>query len=212
MPTNAIAQSIEGRAGGNNGAGGRFGGGAGGPHDRVPERVYITGMLIALGGILMFFMAFLSAWVVRRGFPNTDWQPVTLPHILWLNTLILAVSGVTVTYSRRCLMAGREADHRHWWGITIMLGTAFLAGQFLAWRQMFAAGLFLATSPSTSFFYVLTAAHALHVLGGVAGLLAVAFRPPRRLTQETATCVVALYWHFLGALWLLIFAVLWLGE
>lgn len=212
MGASTFVESIKPNAGGNNGAGGGFSGGGEGSHSaRAPERVYITGMLIALGAILMFFSALLSAWVVRRGWPNTDWQPMALPHILWLNTLVLGASGITLAYSRRCLLAGREADHRYWWGITTILGGGFLAGQLTAWRQMSAAGLLLATSPSSSFFYVFTAAHALHILGGVAALLTMAFHSPCRLTERTATRVVALYWHFLGALWFLIFAVLWLG-
>ena len=209
MLASTIAESIE-RSGGANGE--CFGrGGGGDPKYPARQRVYITGMLIALGGILMFFSALVSAWVVRRGLPNTDWQPIPLPHILWLNTALLAASGVTLAYSRRCLLTGREADHRHWWSLTAIVGIGFLAGQLLAWRQMVAAGLFLATTPGASFFYVFTAAHALHVLGGIAALLALTVRLPSRLTPETATYVVALYWHFLTALWLLIFVVLLLG-
>jgi len=209
MPARALAES----PGGNSGTGGYSGNdGRGGPESGAPERVYITGMLIALGGIVMFFSAFVSAWVVRRGLPNMDWQPIALPHILWLNTLVLAASSLTLAYSRRCLTRGDEAGRRYWWGITTILGVVFLAGQLLAWRQMFAAGLFLATSPGSSFFYVFTAAHALHVLGGILALVTLAMRPPHRLTQATATRVVALYWHFLGALWLLLFAMLLLGE
>ncbi len=209
MLASTIAESI-GRSGGANGE--CFGrGGGGGPKYPTPQRVYVTGMLIALGGILMFFSAFVSAWVVRRGLPNTDWQPIPLPHILWLNTVLLAASGMTLAYSRRCLLMGREADHRHWWDLTAILGIGFLAGQLVAWRQMVAEGLFLATTPGASFFYVFTAAHALHVLGGIAALLVLTFRLPRRLTPETASYVVALYWHFLTALWLLILAVFLLG-
>jgi cytochrome c oxidase subunit III len=199
MLASTVVESIPPNAGANKGAGGCSGGGGEGSHGaRSPGRVYITGMLIALGGILMFFSALISAWVVRRELPNGDWQPLALPHILWLNTLVLAVSGVTLAYSRRCLAAGREADYRYWWHITTILGVGFLAGQLTAWRRMSAAGLLLATSPSSSFFYLFTAAHALHVLGGIAALLAMAFRSPRQLTPLAATDVVALYWLFLA--------------
>lgn len=205
MPASSIVDLVERDAGGRSGNGAPFGGGEGSDNPGVPQRTYVTGMLLALGGILMFFMALVSAWVVRKGFSTSDWQPIELPPILWLNTIILAASSVTLARSRRCLTAGRNADYRHWWGVTAILGVFFLAGQLLAWRQLFAARLFLATNPGSSFFYVFTGAHGLHVLGGIAALLAVAFRPPRRLTRETATQVAALYWHFLGALWLLIF-------
>jgi cytochrome c oxidase subunit III len=213
MTANTLTESIRSSAGGNGAAGGCYPDGGGGSlPPRAPQQIYITGMLIALGGIVMFFSAFVSAWVVRRGLPTTDWQPITLPRILWFNTVILAASGASLAYSRRCLARGRETDHRHWWGVTAVLGVLFLAGQLVAWRQMFAAGLFVATSPSSSFFYLFTGAHGLHVLAGVVAFLIVAFRAPRRLTRDTATRVVSLYWHFLGALWLFILLVLWVGA
>lgn len=209
MSGSAIFEAIEQKGGGNNGGRGfPARGGDGHREPGIPQRVYVTGMLIALGGILMFFAALVSAWVVRKGLSPADWQPFSVPRILWLNTTILLASSVTLTYSLRCLAARREADYRHWWGVTTILGALFLAGQLLAWRQMFASGLFLVTSPNTSFFYVFTAAHGLHVLGGVAALLAVEVHTPRRLTRETATRLVAMYWHFLGVLWLFIFAML----
>ena len=207
MPTSSIDELIERDGGGGAGYHGPFGNGddwSGNPG--IPQRTYVTGMILAVGGILMFFMALVSAWVVRRGFPNSDWQPIALPRILWLNTVILVASSFTLARVRHSVIAGRDADSRHWWGVTTILGALFLVGQLLAWRQMFAAGLFLATNPSSSFFYVFTAAHGLHVLGGIAALLLVAWHSPRRLTRETATHVVALYWHFLSALWLIIFA------
>jgi cytochrome c oxidase subunit III len=207
MPTSTLPQST-GR-GGNNGAG-SFGrhGRQPGNMGANPERVYVTGMIIALGGILMFFMALTSAWVVRRGLGAADWESVRWPPVLWLDTLILAASSATLARSRRYLAAGRRADYRHWWGVTTILGVLFLVGQLLAWRQMSNAGLFIASSAPSSFFYVFTAAHGLHVLGGIAALLLIAFDSSRRLGLETASRVVALYWHFLGAIWVLIFALL----
>ncbi|HKV05789.1 MAG TPA: cytochrome c oxidase subunit 3 [Candidatus Acidoferrales bacterium] len=180
----------------------------GGPGGRpgTPQRTYATGMAVALSAILMFFVALVSAEIVRRGFPNDDWQPLDLPwRIVSLNTLILLASSVTLASSRRLLHARDEEGFRHWWGVTAILGLFFVAGQVIAWRQLAAAGAFLVTNPSSSFFYVFTAAHGLHLLGGIAGLLAVAFRPVRRLTLESATGVVAMYWHFLDGLWLFLF-------
>ena len=186
--------------------------GAGGnDYLRVPQRTYVTGILLALGAILMFFMALVSAWVVRKGFSYGDWQPLALPRILWLNTVILIASSASLARSRRFLLAGADPDARPLWGIATMLGALFLIGQLLAWRQLFATGLFLSTNPASSFFYVFTAAHGLHVLGGIAALLAVALRPPRRLSRETATRIAALYWHSMTILWLFLVTILVLG-
>jgi len=205
-----------------NGAGGSVGGGApfgnggheGGPSGAagVPQRTYVTGMTIALAGILMFFAALVSAYIVRRGFPNSDWQTLDVPRILWLNTLVLLASSFTLARSRRHLLTGYNESFRHWWGVTAILGVFFLAGQLVAWRQLVVSGVYLATNPSSSFFYIFTAAHGLHLLGGIAALLAVAFRSPRRLARSTAVDVVSMYWHFMDGLWLFLFVFLVVGS
>jgi len=178
----------------------------------VPQRTYVTGMLIALGGIVMFFAALASALVVRKGLSAVAWQTVEVPRILWLNTLILLGSSFTLARSRRDFHAQDEAGFRHWWGVTTILGLFFVAGQILAWRQLAAAGVFLATNASSSFFYVLTAAHGIHLLGGIAAMLAVAFRRSRRLARGTAVEVVSIYWHFLDVLWLYLFVFLLMQD
>jgi cytochrome c oxidase subunit III len=177
-----------------------------------PQRTYITGMTVALGGMLMFFMALVSAYIVRKGFPNSDWRSLNVPRILWLNTLILIASGITLERSRNHLARGDEEGFRHWWGVTAILGVFFLAGQAVAWWQLRAAGVYLATNPSSSFFYVFTATHALHLMGGIGGLLAVLVRDTRRLTRDTASEVVAMYWHFMDGLWVFLFLLLLLGR
>jgi cytochrome c oxidase subunit 3 len=183
--------------------------GAGRGAARVPQRAYVTGMTVALGGILMFFMALASACIVRQGFPQSGGQPLeatrSLLRILTLDTLILLASSVTLVRARSRLLAEDGAEFRHWWGVTAILGVLFLAGQLIAWRQLAGAGVYPATSPGSSFFYVFTAAHGLYLLGGVVALLAVAFRPPRLLTRATAVEVVGMYWHFMDAIWLLLY-------
>jgi cytochrome c oxidase subunit III len=204
-----------GSSGGNGGNGG-YGGGEGNESSgaaRVPQRTYVTGMTIALGGILMFFMALVSAYIVRKGMHNSGWVPLPVfPRILWLNTLILVASSFTIARSRKLFRAEDQAGFQHWWGVTTILGIFFLVGQVIAWRQMVDAGVFLATNPSSSFFYVFTAAHGLHILGGILALLLVLARPTHRLTRGTATEVVAMYWHFMDGLWVFLFLLLVLGR
>lgn len=205
---------------GEGGGGGGTPSGAGGgdgqlesyPAGEVPQRTYITGMTIGLGGILMFFMALVSAYIVRKGLTNARWVPLEVPRILWLNTAILIASSFTMSRSRSRFLARDDAGFRHWWGVTTILGVFFLAGQLIAWRQLVAAGLYLATNPSCSFFYVFTAAHGLHIVGGILALLSVAYRPLHRLTRTTATEVVAMYWHFMDGLWVFLFLLLVLGR
>jgi cytochrome c oxidase subunit III len=198
---------------GHHGDGGDGGGGSPGGAPSVPQRTYVTGMTVGLGGILMFFMALVSAYIVRKGMPNSGWVPLPVfPRILWLNTAILVTSSCTLSHSRRLLRVGDEAGFRHFWGVTTILGLFFLVGQIIAWGKFVHAGIYLATNPSSSFFYVFTAAHGLHLAGGIIGLLLVLFRPTRRLTRGTATEVAAMYWHFMDGLWVFLLLLLTLGR
>lgn len=208
MPDSALTEFIkpdDASGTGNGGASRTDGPDAGGPSPfdgRVPQRTYMTGMMIALGAIFMFFVALASASIVRKGLGSADWQPFDLPRILWLNTLTLVASSVTLAHSRRRFLAQRFTEFHHWWGVTTILGIFFLAGQIIAWWQLASSGVFVSTSPNGGFFYVFTVAHGLHLLGGIAGLLAVLWWSSGRILRKTATEVVALYWHCMTVLWL----------
>ena len=190
---------------------GHPGGGGGGA---VPQRIYVTGIWLALASILMFFTALTSSFLVRKGLAN-DWVPFALPRILWGNTAVLLLSSVSVERARRRLGQRAVGEFRRWWGLTTALGLVFLAGQLVAWRQLAAAGVYLASNPSSSFFYLLTGAHGAHLLGGVLALFYVGFRKSAaegRLSQQTAVTVVSIYWHFLGGLWVYLFLLLHWGR
>jgi cytochrome c oxidase subunit III len=177
----------------------------------MPQRVYVTGITIAMGGILMFFMALVSAFIVRKGLGG-DWLPFAMPRILWLNSGILLVSSAALIQARRLFRRGDSDGFHHWWAVTTVLGLLFLVGQVIAWRQMVAAGFYLASNASNSFFYVLTAAHGVHLLGGIAALLFVGWGRLRKLTLATGTEIVSYYWHFLDGLWVFLFLLLLLGR
>jgi len=170
----------------------------------VPARAYHTGMWIGIAGIVMVFAAFTSALVVRRGISN-DWVPTALPPVLYLNTLVLLASSLTLEVSRRSLRAGRGAEFARWLYITMALGLAFVAGQLAGWNELHARGVYLATNPSSSFFYLLTAAHGIHLLGGVVALLVLACRAPKLAAvprSRVAVDVTSIYWHFMDGLWI----------
>ena len=198
------------------------GGGGGGdddaqrqPHPRaVSGRIYYTGVWLALAAILMFFMALVSAYIVRKGTSN-DWQLMApLPRILWFNTAVLLLSSWALEASHRAWVRDDAKTFRAWWAAATGLGLLFLAGQFVAWRQLAAAGVYLATNPSSSFFYLFTAAHALHLAGGLAALLYVLTRNWARLRASggTAAEVAGIYWHFMDGLWVFLLLVLTLGR
>jgi cytochrome c oxidase subunit 3 len=213
----------------------RWGGdGDGMPHYNDRRRRYRLGVMVGMAAIVMFFVSLTSAYIVRQGIGNwdyktqqyvTDWLPLKVPAILWVNTIILLISSVTMEFARRRTIAraitsqqfGIDNEQRAfpWLGITTVLGFGFLAGQALAWKDMASQGIFISTNPSSSFFYVLTISHGLHLLGGVLALLYAAVTTLLSRPLETKAVVVdvtALYWHFMDALWVYIFALLLIAK
>jgi len=174
-----------------------------------------TGIWIGLAAITMSFAAFTSALVVRQS-TATDWHHLVIPRIVLANTLVLIVSSVTLEVARRKLaLYFRSKDLRRpaplfWLWATLLLGLIFVAGQYVAWLKLRAQGVYLASNPNSAFFYVLTAMHGLHVLGGLGGLVRVLYKirisgPLRRSTLDATSY----YWHFMGILWLYLLLVIW---
>ena len=174
-----------------------------------------TAIWVVLFAIAMMFAAFTSALIVRKG-SSLDWRTFTLPSVLYFNTLLLLASSVTLEVSRRrvaTFMGGLKSqvvNPARWLYITLFLGLFFVAGQYVAWSKLRAEGLYLATNPSSSFFYVLTAAHALHVLGGLGGLIYVIRKLSKSALRRNTLVATARYWHFMGALWLYLILLLWI--
>ncbi len=200
------------------GAGGNGRGWDGGENPAY-RRASMTGITVALGAILMFFMALTSSFIVRRGTnggPNgtSDWQFVQLPFVLYVNTAVLLLSSVTIELARRQLARGAQAAFKNLWALTSGLGVIFVGGQLLAWRDLRVEGLFLSSNPSSSFFYVFTALHGLHLLGGIFALFYVMIRSwtRSRVSQETAARVASIYWHFMDGLWVFLLLLLTLGR
>jgi len=183
------------------GWGGDGGGGADGRG--ADRRAHFTGLFVLLAASTMVFAAFTSAFVVRRGLSD-DWSTMHKPPILFVNTVVLLVSSLVLDLSRRALKAGNRTRFNVWWTLATGLGVLFLVGQAIAWLQLKSAGIFVASNPSSSFFYLLTAAHAFHLLGGVAALIYVDVQALRlRLgpAKRTAIDITAIFWHFLDGIW-----------
>ncbi|HEV8047105.1 MAG TPA: cytochrome c oxidase subunit 3 [Terriglobales bacterium] len=175
-----------------------------------------TGIWVVLFAITMMFAAFTSALVVRKG-SSLDWRHFALPSILYFNTLLLLMSSVTLEVARRrvaAFMGGLRKENENparWLYITLFLGLLFVAGQYIAWRQLSAEGVFLATNPSSSFFYVLTATHALHVLGGLGGIIFVIRKLNRSALRRNTLVATARYWHYMDVLWIYLLLLLWMN-
>ncbi len=193
------------------------------------------GLMVGLVAVAMLFVSFTSVYVIRRGLPVLedrtgnyvrDWTQVNLPTgLLLVNTFVLLLSSLTAELARRQIarqaalapvqsIPGVSIGNERafpWLGATVVLGLGFLAGQWMAWRELADRGFYLATSPSSSMFYLLTATHAIHLVGGLLVLLyaagtAMLHRPVegRRIVIDTT----AWYWHFMALIWIYIFCLL----
>jgi len=189
--------------------GSRGGEGSGGPQGFAADTARV-GLWAFMGTVTMLFLGFTSAYILRRASP--DWQPLAAPGLLGVSTSALIASSVAIERARRRLRGWDLAGTRTWVGITGLLGLTFVLAQFGAWRQLAAAGVLLATNPHSSFFYVITGAHALHVLGGLCWFLVIVARLRRMalLPGEDGLGLFATYWHFLGGLWLYLLGLLFL--
>lgn len=179
-------------------------------------RRYRIGLGVGLVPVVMLFVAFTSAYIVRQGLGD-DWRSTSLPPMIWINTLILLASSATAELARRRLFLAeeRQADSPPWLGITLVLGLGFLTGQIVVWRQLAEQGIFISTNPSSSFFYLLTGSHGIHLAGGVlawlyAGATALLQAPlaRRRIVLDLA----AWYWHFMDVLWLYILGLMYFAK
>lgn len=205
------------------------GDGSGGFRGLVPERGDLravkdprgeptrTGIWVGLSAIAMMFAALTSALYVREGSGYADWTHISLPPILYFNTLALVASSITLELARRRIagfMRGQEASRSQsslWLNATMLLGLVFVVGQYFAWRTLRAEGLYLPTNPNSSFFYVLTGVHVVHVLGGLGGLVRVMakFRSTAHSLRRSTMDATSYYWHFMGALWIYLLVILW---
>src|SRR5229473_3219142 len=176
-------------------------------------RRFSTAITIGMISILMFFMALASAFLVLRH-SSEVWVTVRLPRILWFNTLILLGSSFTLERARSCLALRDMLGFRRLWFATTVMGFVFVGGQLVAWRQLVVQGVYIASNQGSSFFYIFTGAHAVHLLGGVCALLYVLARKfdNSRITLPTAAEITSYYWHFMDGLWVFLLALLYLGK
>lgn len=172
------------------------------------SRAYIATWVL-LTAVIMLFAGLSSAYIVLRGTP--EWQNITVPRIVWGSTLVLFASSVAIEFARHAVRRNHPEGVRQWVVVSGILGLTFLVGQLVAWRQLVNAGVYLATTIHSSFFYVLTGAHALHLLGGLIGLAYVlqkAFANQLTATNHEPLKAFALYWHFMDVVWIYCFILL----
>ena len=199
---------------------GRDGGGDG-DRDRGSDRSwgapsprrYATAIALAIVSIFMFFMAMVGAFIVLRA-TSHEWITFHVPWILWVNTAVLLCSSLALELARKKLAAFDVQNFQRLWILTTLLGFLFVAGQLTAWYVLVKQGVYAASTLAASFFYVFTAAHGLHLLGGICALLYVGFRDfeKTKVTRPLAAEVASYYWHFMDGLWIFLLLLLYFGR
>lgn len=224
--------------GGGGGGGGR-GDGDGVYGFRQQLQRYRLGLLFTIASIVMLFISFTTLFVARRGAGRfdpvtgsfqSDWSPVSLPmKILLINTAVLIASSLMVELARRAARMESilvpmstipgvrpiRQTSLMWVWVTALAGFGFLFGQCRVWEQLHRQGAFLNSGPASTFFFLLTGTHALHLAAGLLVLLyaCLAAGPRRSLERRCITLdVTAWYWHFMALMWVYVLLVLKLMD
>lgn len=211
------------RPSGGNGGGGGSGGSGGGDNwgDRHPHSESVVGdkakivTWFLLLVVLMTFSGLIGAYIVLATNESAEWKPFALPIQVWISTGLILVSSISYHFGKLAVDENNGPKARKWLVATTVLGAAFIASQILAWMALVGQGAYLAGDPYAGFFYLLTAVHGVHVIGGIGALGAVLLRAwhdtendAELLYRHRLTRSVGWYWHFMGVLWIVLFVLL----
>ncbi len=188
------------------------------PAGITPGTRFRIGAWVVIAGIVMLFTALTSAYIVRSA-SSDDWRQIAMPKVLWFSTALILMSSATMEISRRSLKRQNDHGYARWLAVTVVLGLGFLGTQLFAWRQLARQGVYMASNPFNSFFYLFTATHGLHLIGGILGLAYLLMRTTRKrstaegeLRRIGAADAATTYWHFMDALWIVLFFLLFFWK
>ena len=225
MPTTIAHPEIDTHPKGKRGGGGFNGGGRdddsgrwgafGADPTQTSPDAYRLATWLGLASITMLFAALSSAYVFRMG-ASPDWRSISLPAFLLPNSGLLLASSMTLECFRRALRKGLTAAAQIWIAVTTLLGAGFLVGQIWIWKALTAQGIYLSSNGHSSFFYLMTGAHGVHLVGGVMALLVLSWKACRQVYPTRGlriiTDVTTIYWHFMDGLWIYLFLLLFLWR
>ncbi len=182
------------------------------PANKNIARIFTMFLLVV---VLMTFGGLIGAYIVLATNGALEWRPFDLPYQVWISTAIILASSITYHISKNLLLDNKQEKSKKWLLITTVLGAAFISSQILAWFLLYRRGVYWSGNPYAGFFYILTAVHAVHVLGGVCALGAIIIRTWFKTFSEdeleyrqNLANVVGWYWHFMDALWIVILMLL----
>lgn len=173
----------------------------------------LTGFILLV--VAMTFAGLFGAYIVIATNGALEWRPFDLPFQVWLSTLFIILSSITYHLGKLSIDRFRYRSARKWMIATTALGGTFIASQLLVWMQLRSIGLYMEGNPYTGFFYILTVMHAVHVIGGIVALGSVLLSLGSTSVSDnraerigSIANVVGWYWHFMGAIWIVMLALL----
>ena len=183
--------------------------------ESYPSNKYRIAMWFVLLAVMMTFGGLIGAYIVISTNGVMEWNPFDLPKQVWVSTFLILTSSVTYTIAQKALNADNQPKARNWFLATTVFGGMFIASQLLAWFALVQRGVYVASNPYAGFFYILTAVHALHVLGGITALGLIVLQNWRQtdsseelIKRKQISNAVSWYWHFMDGLWLVLLALL----
>ena len=204
--------------------GGNGGGRNGGGNDQQPDfynsvsprkniaRIFTMFLLLV---VLMTFGGLIGAYIVLATNGALEWRPFDIPIQVWISTAIILTSSFTYHVSKKLLFKNEQEKSKKWLLATTVLGAAFISSQILAWFMLYRRGIYWEANPYAGFFYILTAVHVVHVIGGICALGAIVIRSWHKTFlfdeleyRQNLANVVGWYWHFMDALWIVILMLL----
>ncbi len=175
-----------------------------------PAAYRIT-MWVVLAAVVMMFAALSGTYIFLS--LGDQWRPISAPRMFFLSTVVILISSVTFEVARQRLKLENVTGYKRWLVVTLMLGLGFLTTQWLAWKELRSQGVYLASNPHSSFFYLFTGVHGVHIIGGILALLFLVFRfrthgQLNATRTNASTEVVSRYWHVMDGLWIWLFLLL----
>ena len=179
--------------------------------ENYPSNKFRIGMFFLLLVVLMTFGGLMSAYIVVSTNGVLEWRPFDLPKQIWISTFLILASSATYQIAQNALKKNDQARAKNFLLATTVFGGMFIASQLLAWVQLVQRGVYMESNPYAGFFYILTAVHAIHVIGGIIALGYVLLRnwqssvdgaELRKRRQISGS--IGWYWHFMDGLWIVL--------
>ncbi len=172
----------------------------------LPEQK--VGLRVFFGVATALFLLFIVSYRMRMYYE--DWVPLKEPLLMWINTAVLVFASLFMQLAKNTAARAEWDKTQRWFLLGGIAAIAFIGGQLVVWQQLAATGHFVSSNPASSFFYLITAAHGLHIIGGVFAWLRTLSRAGadnhERYRMGVDLCTV--YWHFLLIVWAVLFYLL----